>query len=87
MVRGRVLFWVFLGVVEAVFGPLLCCGVDIVQCLLKYVIWWGTRPQRQRTKLFFQKQNEENICYIHVDRLIEALSLQCHVRHVHGMII
>lgn len=26
-------FWVFLGVVEAVFGPLLCRGVDIVQCL------------------------------------------------------
>ena len=47
-------FWVFLGVVEAVFGRLLCCGVDIVQCLLKYVIWWGTRPQRQRTTAFFQ---------------------------------
>lgn len=47
-------FWVFLGVVEAFFGPLLCCGVDIVQCLLKYVIWWGSRPQRQRTTAFFQ---------------------------------
>lgn len=86
MVRGRSLFWVFLGVVEAVFGPLLCCGVNIAQCLLKYVIWWGTRPQRQRTTAFFQKQNEENICYIDLGRVIEAFSLQCHVRHVHGMI-
>lgn len=33
------LFWVFLGVVEAIVGSLSCCGVDIVHCLLKYVIW------------------------------------------------
>ena len=35
--------WVFLGVAETIIGLLLCCGVDIVQCLfnlLYYVIWW-----------------------------------------------
>ena len=48
------LFWVFLVVVEAIVGSLLCCCVDIVQCLLKYVIWWGSRPQNQETTTFFQ---------------------------------
>ena len=41
------LFWVFLGVVEAIVSLLLCCGVDIVQCP------W-CRPQHQETTTFFR---------------------------------
>lgn len=35
--------WMFLGVVETVVGSLLCCDMDIVQCLfsfLYYIISW-----------------------------------------------
>ena len=51
--------WMFLGVVETVVGSLLCCDMDIVQCLFSFcitsLISWLHHLQYQETTQILEK--------------------------------